>query len=151
MRTKNENENVVDFVPTEVVQRLQSYQSGSIAELYLASIYFALATITTIGYGDIVPVSGRVCMHVCVCVCMHVCVYICMYVCMCVCVCVCAQVIFVERVTAFVCMIIGVIVFSYVVGQVHLTQGVSCCSPRGCLAPNPFTTLGGCNDVHTPG
>ena len=35
------------------------------------------------------------------------------------------QVIFSERITAFVCMIVGVIVFGYVVGQVRDTQRVA--------------------------
>ena len=40
--------------------RTQDYQQQSLAEMYLASIYFALMTITTVGYGDVVPVCGRV-------------------------------------------------------------------------------------------
>lgn len=66
------------------IMRVQGYQRDSIWEMYLASIYFALMTITTIGYGDVVPV------------------------------------IFTERVLALFCMLIGVLIFSYVVGQVAL-------------------------------
>ena len=40
--------------------RTQDYQQKSLAEMYMASIYFALMTITTVGYGDVVPVCGRV-------------------------------------------------------------------------------------------
>ena len=40
--------------------RIQEYQQKSLAEMYMASIYFALMTITTVGYGDVVPVCGRV-------------------------------------------------------------------------------------------
>ena len=36
---------------------VEDFQRDSLAEMYMASIYFALMTITTIGYGDITPVS----------------------------------------------------------------------------------------------
>ena len=40
--------------------RVEEFQRNSLAEMYLASIYFALTTITTTGYGDVVAVSVRV-------------------------------------------------------------------------------------------
>ena len=51
---------------TWIMGGVYDFQRKSISEMYLASIYFALTTITTVGYGDITPVRVYVCAYMCV-------------------------------------------------------------------------------------